>query len=121
MECSLYRDETAKKQLLALSNGQVVYKGYRPDPDETPTYTMLAIHNKRTGKVRLVQAERWQVAPVLDKELESIDDIDDSKIAMLNKKFGSKKTKRKTEQIERMKINVDSVREQLEETVSRKS
>lgn len=119
MECGLYRDEKSNKQLLALSNGHVVYKGYRPEPDEAPTYTMLAIHNKRTGKVRLVQAEKWQVAPILDKEVESNEDLNDDKIAQLNKQFGSKRVKRRTEQIERMKVNVDSVKDQLERTVSK--
>ncbi|XP_046435020.1 uncharacterized protein LOC124186923 [Neodiprion fabricii] len=118
MECGLYCDNKVNRQLLALSNGQVVYKGYRPNPDEAPTYTMLAIHNRKTGKVRLVQAERWQVAPVLDKEPKGGKDVDDDKIALLNKQFGSKRVKRRTEQIERMKINVNSVTKQLEETVS---
>ncbi|XP_012255265.2 uncharacterized protein LOC105685590 [Athalia rosae] len=118
MKCGLYREEKSNKQLLALSNGQIVYRGHRPDPDEAPTYTMLAIHNKRTGKVRLVQAERWQVAAVLDKEVESNIDLDENRIAMLHKQFGSKKVKRRTEQIERMKIDVETVKEQLEKTVS---
>lgn len=36
----------------------------------------------------------------------------------LNKQFGSKRTKRRTEQQERMKMDVETVREQLEETVA---
>lgn len=38
----------------------------------------------------------------------------------LNKQFGSKKTKRRTEQIERMKLNVSNVEEELKQTVAGK-
>ncbi|XP_012273278.1 uncharacterized protein LOC105695866 isoform X1 [Orussus abietinus] len=119
MDCNLFYDERKKKTTLALSNGQVVYKGYKPNVDKELTYTMLAIHNKKTGKIRLVQAERWQVVPVLDTKLEIVEDTNTDKIAMLNKQFGSKRVKRRTEQFERMKVNVDSVKDRLEESVSR--
>lgn len=119
MSCGLFYDKNKQKTLLALSNGQIVYKGYKPDTKKDLTRTMLVLHNKRTGRVRLVEVERWQVSPVLEKP--SVEDnkngIDD-KIAMLNKQFGSKKVKRRTEQYERLKVNVESVKEQLEKTVS---
>ncbi|KAJ8672907.1 hypothetical protein QAD02_004168 [Eretmocerus hayati] len=118
MECGVFKDEKKNKTVLALSNGQVVYKGYRPDLGKELTYTMLAIHNKRTGKIKLVQAERWDVAPVLDEHIDNSNHDDIDKLAELNKQFGSKKVKRRTEQYERMKVNVDSVKEQLEQTVS---
>lgn len=41
-----------------------------------------------------------------------------SSVSELNKQFGSKKTKRSTEQQERLKMNIDTVKEQLEKTVS---
>lgn len=118
MKCGLYTDEQKNKTVLAMSNGQVVYKGYRPDLSKEMTYTMLAIHNKKTGKVRLIQAERWDVAPVLDEHINNSPDDELDKTAALNKQFGSKKVKRRTEQYEKMKINVDNVKEQLEKTVS---
>ncbi|XP_031780208.1 uncharacterized protein LOC100117398 [Nasonia vitripennis] len=118
MKCGLYNDEKKKKTVLAMSNGQVVYKGYRPDLNKELTYTMLAIHNKKTGKVRLIQAERWDVAPVLDEHVDDTNDDNVDKTAELNKQFGSKRVKRRTEQYERMKVNVDNVKDQLEKTVS---
>ncbi|XP_043667245.1 uncharacterized protein LOC122628737 isoform X3 [Vespula pensylvanica] len=92
MSCGLFYDKQKEKKLLALSNGQIVYKGYTPDNKQQFMQTMLVLHNKKTGKIRLVQAERWS--------------------------FGSKKVKRKTEQFERMKINVNAVKDDLEKTVS---
>lgn len=80
---------------------------------------MLVLHNKKTGKVRLFEAERWQVTPVLEKpDIEDNKDNIDEKIVTLNKQFGSKKVKRRTEQLERMKMDVNSIKEQLENTVS---
>lgn len=36
----------------------------------------------------------------------------------LNKEFGSKKTKRQTETLERLKVNIDNYKDQLEKTVA---
>lgn len=119
MTCGLYYDQKKQKTLIALSNGQVVYRGYKPDTKNDLTRTMLVFHNKRTGKIRLVQAERWQVGPVLQKpQIDTSNRDADDKVTQLNKQFGSKKMKRKTEQFERLKVNVDSLKEQLEQTVS---
>ncbi|XP_015432750.1 PREDICTED: DNA-directed RNA polymerase I subunit RPA49-like [Dufourea novaeangliae] len=119
MSCNLFYDQQKNKTMLALSNGQIVYRGYRPDTSQDLMRTMLVFHNRKTGKVRLVQAERWQVAPILDKPTEENNKITtDERIAILNKQFGSKRVKRRTEQFEKMKVNVDSIKEQLEQTVS---
>ncbi|KYM76270.1 Pterin-4-alpha-carbinolamine dehydratase 2 [Atta colombica] len=119
ISCGLYREQKDNKTVLALSNGHIVYKGNRPDCKKESTRTMLVLHNKRTGKVRLFEAERWEVAPVLEKfdNEDKINDMD-HKITILNKQFGSKKIKRRTEQFEKLKVNVESVKEQLEKAVS---
>ncbi|XP_012063823.1 PREDICTED: uncharacterized protein LOC105627147 [Atta cephalotes] len=119
ISCGLYREQKDNKTVLALSNGHIVYKGNRPDYKKESTRTMLVLHNKRTGKVRLFEAERWEVAPVLEKfdNEDKINDMD-HKITILNKQFGSKKIKRRTEQFEKLKVNVESVKEQLEKAVS---
>ncbi|XP_012539577.1 uncharacterized protein LOC105838510 [Monomorium pharaonis] len=119
MSCGLFRDQKDNKTVLALSNGQIVYKGYRPDCKKESTRTMLVLHNKRTGKVRLFEAERWQVTPVLEKpDIENEKSDLEEKITTLNMQFGSKKVKRRTEQFERLKrVNID-INEQLEKTVS---
>jgi len=122
MSCGLFHDQKDDKTVLALSNGHIVYKGYRPDCKKESTRTMLVLHNKKTGKVRLFEAERWQVTPVLEKpDVEDNKNDIDEKIIILNKQFGSKKVKRRTEQFERLKVNVDTVKERLEKAVSSKS
>lgn len=118
MSCGLFHDQKDDKTVLALSNGHIVYKGYRPDCKEESTRTMLVLHNKRTGKVRLFEAERWQVTPVLEKpDVENDKNDVNKKNIILNKQFGSKKVKRRTEQFERLNVNVDSVKEDLEKSV----
>ncbi|XP_043463694.1 uncharacterized protein LOC122499416 [Leptopilina heterotoma] len=119
MKCGLFSsNKQCGKTVLALSNGKIVYKGYRPDVDKEPMCTMLAIRDKITGKIKLIQAERWNVAPVLNRNLNNDHYTDTDKIATLNKQFGSKKVKRKTELHEKMKISGESVKELLEKTVS---
>ena len=120
MKSGIYHDEKQGKTVLALSNGNIVYKGYRPNLNTEPMSTMLVIHNKKTGKIKLVQAERWDVAPVLDRNLNANQDVGVDKLAALNKQFGSKKVKRRTELHEKMKISGESVKELLEKTVSSK-
>lgn len=117
MSC-LYSDERCGETVLALSNGKIVYKGYRPSLDKEPMCTMLAIHKKRTGTIKLVRAERWDVAPVLDRNLNYDQSLEIDKIATLNKQFGSKKVKRRTELHEKMRISGESVKDLLEKTVS---
>ena len=112
MSTGLFYDPKKQKTMVALSNGQIVYRGYKPDTSQDLMRTMLVLHNRKTGKVRLVQVERWQVNAVLGKPIaDNKKSADDENIATLNKQFGSKKAKRITEQYERMKINVDSVKE----------
>lgn len=122
LSCGMFHDEKESKTVLGLSNGHIVYKGYRPDTTQESTRTMLVLHNKKTGKIRLFEAERWQVTPILDKPSVEENKIDiHAKAALLNKQFGSKKAKRRTEQFERLNVNVDSVKEELEKSVSSKS
>lgn len=44
--------------------------------------------------------------------------VHEKSIAELNKQFGSKKTIRQTEQHEKLKMNIDAVKEDLEKTVA---
>lgn len=120
ISCGLFRDKN-EETVLAMSNGQSVYKGTRPTFDEQPLRTMLLLHNKVTGKARLLEAERWLVCPVLDKPTVDKDTDDtEEKIAILNKQFGSKQVRRKTEQFERMRMSVDAIKDQLEKSASSK-
>lgn len=117
LECGFFHDKKENRKVLAVSNGRVVYKGYKPDPDKQMTQTYIAIHNKNTGKIRMIQTERWNLVPVLDRlVMKEHDETDQAKIVRLNKLFGSKKSIRKTELYERMQINVESMKDQLKQS-----
>lgn len=62
------------------------------------------------------------LSPLIPKKDSGIGLLDNqnTSIGDLNKNFGSKRAKRHTEQIERMKTNANVVKEQLEETVQSK-
>jgi len=124
MSCGLFHDETKDKTLLALSNEQITYKGYKPDSEKDSVRTMLVLHNKKTGKVRLVEAERWQVTPVLEMPINEENNMQNNDIKEKDKKieevilnkFKSKKSVRKSELFKNSKVNNDT-KEELEETV----
>lgn len=74
-------------------------------------------------QAKLIAVDHVTLSPIfLNKEkLNVVPGTDqNTTVAHLNKNFGSKKIKRHTEQLERMKIDVDIVKEQLEETVQSK-
>ncbi|XP_034940522.1 DNA-directed RNA polymerase I subunit RPA49-like [Chelonus insularis] len=106
------------ENILAVATNKIVYKGYSSINEEDKTYTMLGIFNKKTGKVRLINVERWQVSPILDKQLDCSVHLNDDKSVLLNKQFGSKKTKRRTIQLGKMKISIDAVKDQLGKTAT---
>lgn len=81
----------------------------------------LLIHDKTANEIELMQIDQVTVCPVTEKENQrDIFSKTESSISELNKQFGSKKTKRLTEQRERLTMNIEAVKDQLEATVSGK-
>lgn len=70
--------------------------------------------------MRLIAVDYATLAPLFEKspKLKTTTKKSDLLTASLNKEFGSKRTKRITEQRERMKIDIENVKEQLEQTVA---
>lgn len=70
----------------------------------------------------LIAVDYATLSPLLERPQEA-DDISfknpgELTAADLNKQFGSKRAKRQTEQRERMKLDIENVRQQLEQTVA---
>lgn len=57
---------------------------------------------------------------VISKDNDTLDSslLSTSTVGTLNKQFGSKKSKRKTEQLERMKMNVSHIEKELQDIVA---
>ncbi|KAJ8925362.1 hypothetical protein NQ315_009192 [Exocentrus adspersus] len=120
LESSLYRSEDGKR-IAGVTNGSLLYTGLI-DTDNDLYNNFLLVHNKVTGKVRLIQVDCCTVSACLDKKNNNIMDVSEASasnsITELNKQFGSKRSKRSTEQRERLNMDINTVKEQLEETVS---
>lgn len=99
----------------------MLYTGQVEDDDLYHNFIML--HNKKNGKVRLLQVNHCVVSPKMNKKNFSSSSVvsnTESSVSELHKQFGSKATKRLTEQRERLTMNIDAVKDQLEQTVSSK-
>lgn len=83
--------------------------------DDLPRQVILA-RDRRTGKVRAIQVETACLRPIVSRppELERNDVDGDSR--NLSEKFGSKKQKRQQEQRKKLKIDVETLKTQLENT-----
>ncbi|XP_017013521.2 uncharacterized protein Polr1E [Drosophila takahashii] len=111
---------TDRKKRAMVEAGQQVYTGDLQDSQEYDTY--ICLRNKTTNKVQIVpvqqalmsnhiykQLERkGQRAPMLSKEHAS---------KKLLKEFGGRKASRFVDNREQMKVNVEVVRQDLDETV----
>lgn len=72
-------------------------------------------------QAKLIAIDHVTLSPLIPKR-ENVLAVTDQNttVSDLQKNFGSRKMKRQTEQFERMKMNVDDVKQQLEETVQSK-
>lgn len=106
---------------VGVTTENMLYTGEVEDDDLYHNFIML--HNKTNGKVRLLQVDHTLASPKMNKKNFSSSSIvsnTESSVSELHKQFGSKATKRLTEQRERLTMNIDAVKDQLEKTVSSK-
>ncbi|KAL3275820.1 hypothetical protein HHI36_020564 [Cryptolaemus montrouzieri] len=119
LQCEMYKNKSNKKLLAAYTN-KMLYLG-EIGSEEDLQYNFLVIRNHKSNKVRLVNLDHVSLKPCINR----VNGLADSSItnekittSELNKQFGSKRTKRNTEQKERLKLDIENVKEQLEQTVS---
>lgn len=113
----LYRSTDAT--IVGVSTNNMLYTGQVQDDELYHNFVML--HNKLNGKIRLLQVDHCTVSPKLNKQNFSslpVGSSIEASVSELNKQFGSKATKRLTEQRERLTMNINAVKDQLEKTVS---
>ncbi|GLV39617.1 RNA polymerase I subunit E [Carabus blaptoides fortunei] len=120
LQCAAYLNPKTNKTVMALATNKMLYTG-EEDTENNLCYTLLTIRNKKTNKIRLVPVNMVSLNVEMPKINALLDNtLNNSQISVrdLNKQFGSKKTKRRTEQMERMKLNVSNVEEELKQTVA---
>uniref|UniRef100_A0A6M2DJV2 Putative dna-directed rna polymerase i subunit rpa49 n=1 Tax=Xenopsylla cheopis TaxID=163159 RepID=A0A6M2DJV2_XENCH len=119
LQCEMLSDTSTTVDHIITESNNMLYKG----AVETfmSTFTMLAIKNKKTNKIRLIEINKCNLAPILKDSLDMNLEHKSKKemLSILNKTFGSKRTKRRTEIREHMAINVEEVKEQLEKTIQK--
>lgn len=113
---------TENEILVGVENEKMLYMGKVEEDEIHNNYLM--VHNKNTGKIMLLQVDKATASPVVYKKENILSSPVASNrlssVADLHKQFGSKATKRLTEQRERLTMNIDAVKDQLEKTVSGK-
>lgn len=100
--------------------GDVVYQGDVHKDEVDFCRTFLAVRNKRNNKMRIYEASSVMLSPTVASNF--VDDFEPQNVAdakyNLNQTFGSKKAKRAADQIARMAVNVDAVKETLSATAN---
>jgi hypothetical protein len=123
MPVGLYR-KNKKTSIVAAATEDSLYTGsINREEDKDANNHFLLAFNKKTGKVRLIAVDKTTMTnnfnPTVNNVVESRTIFDfNTSLNNLNKAFGSKKVKRITEQKERLKMNIDNIKEQLEQTVA---
>lgn len=109
--------ETRANKAVVVAGGNV----YQGDVDQqSPTSNFIAIRNKTTNKVRLIPIETALLTNNIyclkeKEEFESLQKADSYNKLLRN--FGGRKTLRYLDRVEKMKIDVNVVKDQLEKTV----
>ncbi|KAG5882579.1 hypothetical protein JTB14_030128 [Gonioctena quinquepunctata] len=118
LNSALYETEDESK-LVGITTDKMLYTGTLANDELYNTF--ILIHNRKKNKIQLVQADHCTVSPRLNQKnllTETTKLPLDNSISELNKQFGSKKARRVTEQRQRLTMNIETVKEQLEKTVT---
>lgn len=109
-ECVLYENEDKKKCLATEING-MIYSG--EEDSEDLGKTLILARNKKTGKIRLIEVGNVELKPTIKSNSDTTDMAETSYLE-LSRKFGSKKNRKIMEHREKLKINVSTVTEQMQ-------
>lgn len=110
-DCVVFENEENGKMGIATDVNEMVYAG--EEEREELGKTLILARNKITGKVRLIEVGNVELKAVLKSSLDTTDAVDTSYLE-LSRKFGSKKHKKIMEQREKLKMNVTTVTEQMQ-------
>ncbi|VVC96872.1 DNA-directed RNA polymerase I subunit RPA49 [Leptidea sinapis] len=116
--CTLLKNtETDQKTLVTETDG-LLYAG--EEDDDNLGQTLLLVRDKSSGKVRLIESSYIELRPILKEDL----NINDTQVLEtsnleLSRKFGSKKQRQQMEQREKLKMNMETVTEQVKKATEK--
>lgn len=120
----LYEDERdGKRRTVSVYNEGELYEGNILQNENSLCHRFILLRDKKTKKVRLIETDQANVKKVFNDNIFE-DNLANEKTDHqytrndLSKKFGSKKSIRATELGQRMKINSEIIKNQLESTVA---
>lgn len=117
-EFFLTKDFETKSKSAVMTVGANVYQGDINEESLTKNY--IAIRNKTTNKVRLITVDTASLINNIysEKAKEEFGSVQQNEsYQKLLRNFGGKKAKRYLDRVEKMKIDVSVVKDQLEKTV----
>lgn len=109
--CLLLEDKVNDQKTIATEVCGLVYAGNIQD--EVLGKTLILARNNVTGKVRLIEVGNVELKPVIKSSVDQSNIALDTSRLELSRKFGSKKQKKQMEQKEKLKVNVQTVTEQM--------
>nr|XP_034839020.1 DNA-directed RNA polymerase I subunit RPA49-like [Maniola hyperantus] len=110
-DCIVLENSENKCKTIATVIDKLVYAG--EEKSEELSKTFILTRNKKTGKVRLIESSVTDMKPIL-KINEPTPVVLETSNLELSRKFGSKKQKKQMEQREKLKVNVETVTEQMQ-------
>lgn len=117
LDCNVFAKPKSNKTVITVASDRFLYKGEEEDLENELFHSLIAIRNNRTNKVRLVPVSNVSLNIYINKVNETLENtLNTSNLDArdLYKQFGSKKSKRKTEQMEKMKVNISHVEQELQ-------
>lgn len=109
-KCTLFEDRDTGERVAATELCGLLYTG--KEEQEELGKTLILARNKTTGKVRVMEVGTIDMKPQINRKDASEKLLDTSHLE-LSRKFGSKKQKKQMEQKEKLKVNVQTVAEQM--------
>ncbi|XP_047112317.1 uncharacterized protein LOC124789066 [Schistocerca piceifrons] len=119
LKCGVYRDKKTGERIVAVASESRVYFGSPASASSKLCRTLLAIRNKQTNKVRLVEVESVNLSPIVQSEKPAAKEMQNLQAyTKLSRTFGSKRAKRSVEQREAMQLEVEHMEHQLSQALS---
>lgn len=109
-KCSIIQENGTKT--IATELDELVY--YGKEENEDLGKTLILARNRKTGKVRLMEVGCAELIPYRKVNLNTPTTQPETSRLELSRKFGSKKQRKQMEQREKLKVNVKTVTEQME-------
>lgn len=109
-DCLLLNKSNSQKKTVVTALDSIIYSG--EEKGEELAKTFLVARNRKTNIVRIIEVNCAELKPITKVDLDRTQQMETSNLE-LSRKFGSKRQKKKMEQKEKLKINIESVTDQM--------